>query len=580
MSVASRALCLCLLLAFAGLAARAEEVIESYKSRIEILPSGALEIVEDIVIRAEGREIRRGIYRDFQTDYRMEYGRVRVGFKILDITRDGAPEPYQLERIAGGRRIRIGSADRLLEHGSHDYRIRFRTTRQIIHLAERDEIVYQAIPYGWRFPIHAAEVTFHLPAGADILDMKLSAGPQGAGEGGATVVLREPGRLVLKADHALGRGEGMTVALAFPRDLVARPTPAGKVVQYLRDNIGILLAGAGFLATLVYYALAWHRIGRDPKGGVIIARYAPPKGFSPAAMRYVGKRRWDDTAFSAAILNLAVLGMVRITERGRKKFRLDRPEAARDLPRTLSRGEHALLLTLLPAPGDQVDIDRKNYRILQKARLAHARALAQEHRGIHFRTNRGAFLLGLLLSVAFFAPAFLLTDRVTVPMVALVGLTVLVHPLFFWLLEAPTLAGRRIMDEIQGFRLYLSVAEKDRLNFHNPPERTPELFERYLPHAVALGVEQEWGEQFDDVLAAVRDPKTGETWHPAWYFGYAGSRFGGDSFRASGFSRSVGGALAAGFSAAATPPSSKSGSGFSGGFSGGMGGGGGGGGGW
>ena len=75
------------------------------------------------------------------------------------------------------------------------------------------------------------------------------------------------------------------------------------------------------------------------------------------------------------------------------------------------------------------------------------------------------------------------------------------HVLFYHLLKAPTLTGRKVMDQIEGFKMYLSVAEKDRLNLLNPPEKTPELFEKYLPYALALDVENEWSEQFAEILA-------------------------------------------------------------------------------
>ena len=58
------------------------------------------------------------------------------------------------------------------------------------------------------------------------------------------------------------------------------------------------------------------------------------------------------------------------------------------------------------------------------------------------------------------------------------------------------------MDEIEGFREYLKVAEEERLNFENPPEKTPEIFEEFLPYALALDVEQEWSEKFDETLKA------------------------------------------------------------------------------
>ena len=147
-----------------------------------------------------------------------------------------------------------------------------------------------------------------------------------------------------------------------------------------------------------------------------------------------------------------------------------------------------------------------------------------------------------------------------------------VNALFHQLMKAPTLLGRKIMDQLEGFKLYLSVAEKDRLNLANPPKETPELFEKYLPYALALDVEQKWSERFASVLAAAQ-AGDGGTYHPMWYHGTSWSRLG-----AGGFANSLGSSFNSAISSSATAPGSSSGSG-GGGFSGG-GGGGGGGGGW
>jgi len=146
---------------------------------------------------------------------------------------------------------------------------------------------------------------------------------------------------------------------------------------------------------------------------------------------------------------------------------------------------------------------------------------------------------------------------------------ILADILFYHLVKAPTIKGRAVMDKIEGLRLYLSVAEKDRLNMLNPPDKTPETFEKFLPYALALGVEQDWCERFADLLGA-SDTRAGYT--PAWY---EGNRSGG--FGAQGLAASLG-SFAAGLADAASPPGSSSGS--AGGGSSGGGGGGGGGGGW
>ena len=148
---------------------------------------------------------------------------------------------------------------------------------------------------------------------------------------------------------------------------------------------------------------------------------------------------------------------------------------------------------------------------------------------------------------------------------------------FFQLLKQPTVQGRKVMDQIEGFRMYLATAERDLLESATPPERTPELFEKFLPFALALGVENRWAEKFDDVLSRAAAAVEGG-YSPAWYQGSAWSAIGATSFASS-----LGGSLSSALSSAATAPGSSSGSsggGGGGGGSSGGGGGGGGGGGW
>ncbi len=70
------------------------------------------------------------------------------------------------------------------------------------------------------------------------------------------------------------------------------------------------------------------------------------------------------------------------------------------------------------------------------------------------------------------------------------------HVGFLFLLRAPTPLGRKVLDEIEGFRTYLATAERDRLDRMTPPEKTPKLYQEYLPYALALGVENRWSEKF------------------------------------------------------------------------------------
>ncbi len=149
-----------------------------------------------------------------------------------------------------------------------------------------------------------------------------------------------------------------------------------------------------------------------------------------------------------------------------------------------------------------------------------------------------------------------------------------VNGLFLYLMRAPTALGRPVMDQLDGFKLYLETAEKDRLNL-NAPEITADRFEALLPYAVALDVEKPWADAFGAALrrAHPEDADPMRHYQPGWSSGgaWSGGNFGG------AVASTVGGMSSA--LASAVPVSSGS-SGFGGGGGSGGGGGGGGGGGW
>ncbi len=118
MMMVVRAALAALLLAVSLHAAQADERILQFVSDVKVERNGELDVTETIRLRAEGREIRRGILRDFPTVYTARDGRrVEVGFEVESVTRGGADEDYKLERLSNGVRIRIGSADRTLTPG-------------------------------------------------------------------------------------------------------------------------------------------------------------------------------------------------------------------------------------------------------------------------------------------------------------------------------------------------------------------------------------------------------------------------------------------------------------------------------
>jgi uncharacterized membrane protein YgcG len=566
MSRALLAIVLCLFTAVSW----ADERILDYRSDIRVNADSSLDITETLRVRAEGRDIRRGIYRDFPTRYRDRFGNhVQVEFLPLSVLRNGQSEAWHSEERSNGVRVYAGSASRLLEPGIHEYRLAFRTNRQLGYFRDHDELYFNAVGTGWAFPIDHAEVTVTLPFDVRPEQLELHAymGFYGSKEQNASKTMLPDGRIRFETTRGLAPGEGLTVSVSWPKGRVAEPGAEQKARWFLNDNGAAIVLIAGLLAVLAWYAWAWNRVGRDPAKGVIIPRFQPPGGLSPAACRYVLSMSFNRDAFTAAIISLAVKGQVQIDEDG-KEFSLRRRSAP---PRAeLTPGERAVLESLLPHAGASVEMKNENHKAFREARSALSEALRKEYKGRLFLLNGIYLLPPLLFTIGAAVIAAFLPGSIAL-WIAYVVLSLAAHGLFAFLMRAPTPAGRVVMDEIEGFRIYLETGERDRLERMRSPELTPEVFEAFLPYAYALGVENKWCNRFAREMP--REMRQSDSYHPAWYngrlHGIGALHHLGDDFSSS-FSTAI--------ASASSPPGSSSGSG-GGGFSGG-GGGGGGGGGW
>jgi hypothetical protein len=639
---ALRLLCLFIAAALAAAApgaAQARERIAFFLSDVVIDREGTLHVTETIRLVSEGREIKRGILRDFPTRYERDGRTVRVGFDVESVSRNGAPEEWSTEGIEGGRRIRIGSADRLLDPGVHTYTIRYRTTRQLGFFPDYDELYWNGTGTGWTFPIDLAAVRVRLPEAVPFGARAFYTGAQGATLRNAEVAEESPGDILIRTTRPLGAREGLTIAVAFPKGVVAEPAPPSPAALALAEQLPPAVAVLGVLGLLFYYYTAWQRAGRNPRRGTIVPLFAPPDGMSAAALRYVRRMGYDNRAFAAAIVESGVRGQLRLVEEDRGFLRRDatwieRSEGGKEM----NPPERAMLSRLFSG-GDEIEVDDKNHATFSAAQGALRRELEKAYKDVLFRSNLGWALAGLLLMalasalvslaliatdpyaaetapyIAFIAAAALVgaiqigrssrlgtaeggmlgawlagglaivgvfalivsfIDAAETGRLLLVFVPLLILPLalsaFAWM-TAPTPEGRAAMDRIEGFRHYLDIAEEDRLEALHPPEKTPELFERYLPHAIALGVENRWAARFAGVLAAAATAPGERNRHMGWYSGSQQPWSNPGRFAAA-----MGGALASSVASASTAPGSSSGS--SGGGSSGGGGGGGGGSGW
>jgi hypothetical protein len=366
----------------------------------------------------------------------------------------------------------------------------------------------------------------------------------------------------------------LTIVLSFPKGIVAEPTQAERAGWVLADNRGVWVALVGFGLLLVYVVRRWRQVGRDPRAGVVIARYEPPQDRSPAELRYMKRQRYDMRCFTSDLLISAVEGRVRIDREDRllrgDLWRLERVDGGAE---TRFPSVAALMARLFPGDASSIELAKKNATLLISAHQAHAKSLNERLHGSHFKRNVGSIVVAFAIGVATAVVAFGISGGGGVPFIfGIVALMMVVSVVFAFIVDAPTPVGRKLLDEVEGLKLYLSVAERDELAGMRGPDAPPPLdaerYETLLPYAVALDVEEAWTKKFTVAVGAAAAAEA--TARMAWYHGAGANNLGG-------LVKAVGTGLSSSIASAATPPGSSSGGG-GGGFSGGGGGGGGGGG--
>lgn len=553
----------------------AQERILSYNVEVDVRRDASLDVVERITVHAEGQNIRRGIYRDFPMRYADRYGnRVTAGFKMLSVERNDVMEHWFTEHRPNGIRINTGNDNFLPVPADYTYTLHYRTTRQLGFFNDHDELYWNAIGTGWIFPIEQSRVRVRLPSPVPVNQMHAEAytGPQGAQGSNYTAELPQPGVAIYQLTQPLGAYEGFTIVLTFPKGLIPPPTTTDRIKWFLGDNRGVLIALLGLIALLVYCVKEWNRVGRDPQGRAIIARYEPPADKTPAGLRYLMRMGYDIRCFSADVLALAVSGQLQISRE--HHFFSDTWSISRNGEAPFTPTSEGVLIRGLFAFGeDTLELKNTNAAIISAARSAHSKALDREFQPRYFHRNGKSVAIASLIAIIATVIAGISSGGFGIPAIAAVAALMFVSLIVFSrLVRAPTIEGRALLDEIEGLKLYLSVADRQELaqvrGPSEPPVLNAEQYEALLPYAVALEVEDAWTTKFTAAVGAAAAAEAAS--RMTWYVGGPINNLGD-------FTHSIGSSLSSQISSSASPPGSSSGGG-GGGSSGGGGGGGGGGG--
>jgi len=464
-------------------AVHAVERVGAFHTDIHISASGELSVTETIELQAAGRELRRGIEREYPGEYRDRLGnRMSVPVVVEKVLRNGAPESYTLERVANGMRLRTGDPGTALPLGKHVYEISYRTAREIGFFDDHDEL-YWDVARGLNVGIDrlSAEVSFEAPVPAERIRLEAFTGPQGARNQDYHAFVRE-GSAAFRSTRPLAPHEGMAILVVFPKGVVEQPSLLERGAWQAATNQGIPV-GAGVLALMAAFLFAClRRVARKPAPA---PRAAPPEGVGPGGVRFIDRGVCDERCVSAALLGLQSRGYLRIREHG-ERLRLERTGSDVEwfpgeeaLARRVLRDEHAEI--------------RRRGRTLEEA----GRKFAEELRRTFGRrawTRHGSFslaaagigLAGVLAMLALETPG-LATALIAGTMLALLALfSVKLLPVY-------GARGGEHREAIDALRGYLASAEP----------KSKDEFARLLPYAVALELEQVWSERFAETLPSV-----------------------------------------------------------------------------
>lgn len=538
--------------------------IPSFDVRATVNPDRSATIVENIAYDF-GSEEHHGIYRDVLVAYRDSDGnKHRVNISDISVT-GPANEPYTYSFFNQGDavRIKIGDPDAFVT-GVVQYTISYTAHDVVSFFDGYDEFYWNATGLGWAVPIRETRATIVVPGTSEMQTCFI--GSSGSTEPCATITPMHEGRneTYFTAGRTLAPGEGLTVALRIRKGLVAAPS--------MTDTLWSKAVYAAVLVPLIALIVMirlWLTRGRDPRGrGTIIPEYDAPKGMSVAMMSEVLSGRVSAASISSTIIALAVRGYVKIIREEEKTLGIFtstgyRFEKVRDADGALSPDE-AIVHAALFKNGDSVSSKDT------ATGTALVSALADVQKDIGERVvSEGLYVsnpstviavyvvVGIAIGIIGAIMGTVLESLVVVISGVAAGIIVVGFGVF---MPARTPQGAVVREQILGLKDYLQVAEKNRLDFHNAPEKSPELFEKLLPYAMVLGVSAAWAKEFEGIYTKA----------PAWYEGGSYPVFTPVVF-ASDMD-----AMSSAVSTLATPASSGGGTG-GGGFSGGGFGGGGGG---
>lgn len=542
-------------------------VIAAFGETVTVDTSGAIDVEERLVPRFTGTW--NGIYRTIPIQYRTPQGlNYTLRLDLESVTDDvGTPLRYETSHERQYLKIKIWVPDAV--DTERRVKIRYRVANALRFSDDHDELYWNITGDEWDVPIESTTVTIRLPEGVTGVRATAFRGAQGSTQqndvsvDGSTISLRT---------GPLGMHEGLTAVAGWDPGVVHRPTRLERLASFIYSNLPLtipLFVFAGMFSL-------WRSKGRDPDQAPVVTQYEPPQGMTPSELGTLVDASPDMRDITAAVVDLAVRGYLHIDELKTEhlgglfsntdyRFTLKKDRAQWT---GLKKHERELLEALF-GMGDTVllsELKNKFYKNLPgiKDDLYNALVDGGFYTARPDRVRATYIIIAFVIGwcVAFFGGKIVQDMGMQALPALLAG--VFSGAIIFgfgWFMPCRTAKGARELEQILGFQEFLSRVDADRMQ---RMIKTPEMFEKFLPYAMALGVESHWAKQFETIA----------TNPPQWYTGYGPS----PGFNTMLFTNNLSRMSTAASHTMASAPRSSGGSGFSGGSSGGGFGGGGGGG--
>ena len=537
--------------------------ISNFSSTIHVDEDGSARVQEQITFVFSGEY--HGIYRDIPVDYPGPAGSNYTIFVDLGPITDGDGNKLKYEKNSSGGFLHLKIYVPGAVNATKTVSIEYSVANGTRFFEDHDEFYWNVTGNDWPVLIeHASAMVYFPPQATDKLRVQAFEGIYGSSEHARASV--EGPATSFETNARLPMRGGLTVDVYIDKGVLHQPGALARFFRFIRSNPVLTLP---LWAFAVMFPLWWVK-GRDPDPGMSVApMYEPPEKMGPAEVGTLIDNSVDPRDITAVLVDLAVRGYVKIVETQHKGFLSTTKDyefhllKERNLWNDLSDYERAMLDNVFS--GGQVtllsSLHNHFYTALPMIKSEIMGAL--KSKGMYTvdpDSAGGLWVVGVilvLLPYGLLQWLHVVDFLSSIPLAIGAGLIALAIVIILGrLLTATSLKGARTRVQILGFQEFMNRVDADRLK-----RMPPDTFEKFLPYAMALGVEHRWAKAFEGII---QNP-------PTWYQGYGPS----PSFSTWYFVNSLGSMTQTASSTfVSAPRSSSSGSGWGGGGAGGFSGGG------